>query len=284
MAFGEILDASASDSLGLAKNKDVGETRSAEAATATGARLARILGAVALAAMVACQVMSGLDADPARFTEVIVALLAVSACCFAAAVWGVAGAAGAFGAAVLIGYVAELVGLLTGFPFGDYRYSGLLWPQVGGVPVAVALAWGGMGLAAYAVAAAIVPVPGWGRVAAGALALTAWDLFLDPQMVRMGLWSWAGEGPYRGIPVSNYAGWLLVSALVMLAIQRVTREGGPPDGRAPRGLWSVYATMAVMETVGFAAVFQPPDPLVAAVGGISMGALAALSWRRTWQG
>lgn len=41
--------------------------------------------------------------------------------------------------------------------------------------------------------------------------------------------------------------------------------------------------MAVMETVGFLAVFQPPDPLVAAAGGITMGAFAAPAWRRLWQ-
>ncbi|GII82006.1 hypothetical protein Sru01_69880 [Sphaerisporangium rufum] len=50
--------------------------------------------------------------------------------------------------AVLLGYAAEWVGIRTGFPFGEYRYTDVLWPQLGGVPVIVALAWGGMGLAA----------------------------------------------------------------------------------------------------------------------------------------
>jgi uncharacterized membrane protein len=56
------------------------------------------------------------------------------------------------------GYAAEWVGLRSGLPVGDYRYTGLLWPQIGGVLLAVALAWGGMGLAAHAVAGAIAPV------------------------------------------------------------------------------------------------------------------------------
>ncbi|MEV0625155.1 carotenoid biosynthesis protein [Nonomuraea wenchangensis] len=241
------------------------------------ARAARAVGLAALAAMVALQVASGISAEPVRFTGIVVAVLAVSAIGFAAAGWGARRTLAAFGAVVAAGYAAEAVGVRTGFPFGEYHYTGLLWPQLGGVPVVVALAWGGMGLAAYGVAAAVAT--GGPRIAVGAFALTAWDLFLDPQMVGLGLWTWAEQGAYRGIPLTNFAGWLLVSALVMLLLERIL-GGGP---RPSRGLAGVYTTMAVMETVGFAAVFQPPDPLVAAAGGMSMGAFAALAWRRLWR-
>jgi uncharacterized membrane protein len=241
-------------------------------------RTAHALGVLFLLAMTGSQVASGLDARPERFTVLIVVLLAACAVAFAAGAWGPRRALAAFGAAVLIGYAAEVTGVLTAFPFGAYRYSDMLWPQVSGVPVAVALAWGGMGLAAYAVAAAVAPAGGWARVCAGAGALTAWDLFLDPQMVRLGMWTWAQDGFYRGIPLSNFAGWLLVSALVVLVVGRIRGDAGPG-----RGLLVLYTVMAVMETVAFAAVFDPPDPLVAVAGGITMGAFAALAWRRTWQ-
>jgi len=110
----------------------------------------------------------------------------------------------------------------------------------------------------------------------GAAALTAWDLFLDPQMLRLGLWTWAEAGPYRGVPLSNFAGWLLVSLLVMAVIRGML--GAP--GRI-RGLPILYAVMAAMETLAFAAVFEPRDPLVAAVGGLAMGGFAVLAWWRT---
>ncbi len=55
----------------------------------------------------------------------------------------------------------------------------------------------------------------------GAIGLTGWDLFLDPQMVAQGHWSWAYPVPalpgVPGVPLTNYAGWLLVS-LVMIAV------------------------------------------------------------------
>ncbi|MFB4294907.1 carotenoid biosynthesis protein [Nonomuraea sp. ATR24] len=246
--------------------------------TRAALRPARALGVVFLLAMAGVQVASGLDARPERFTGPIVGLLAACAVAFAAEAWGARRAAAAFGAAALTGYAAEVVGLQTGFPFGAYSYSAVLWPQVGGVPVAVALAWGGMGLAAYAVAGAVAPGGGWARVCAGAGALTAWDLFLDPQMVRLGLWTWAQDGFYRGVPLSNFAGWLLVSALVMLVVGRVC--GGSTHRR---GLLVLYTVMAVMETVAFAAVFEPPDLLVAVAGGLTMGAFAAPAWRRSWR-
>ena len=253
--------------------------RRREPAARTRPRLATAAGAGFLAAMAAAQVASGVAADPVRLTGPVVGLLAAGAVAFLAARRGWGRAAGAFAAAAGVGYAAEWVGVRTGAPFGEYSYTGVLWPQAGGVPVAVAAAWGGMGLAAHAVATAIVPSGGAARVAVGAAALTAWDLFLDPQMLRLGLWTWADPGPYRGVPLSNFVGWLLVSALVMAVIDAVA---GRAEQAAPRGLLAVYTVMAAMETLAFAAVFAPPDPTVAAAGGTAMGAFAALAWRRRW--
>ena len=62
------------------------------------------------------------------------------------------------------------------------------------------------------------------------MALAAWDLFLDPQMVGEGYWSWARVGRYRSIPVTNYAGWLLVGAAIMAVLEVALPPGdGSPD-------------------------------------------------------
>jgi putative membrane protein len=98
----------------------------------------------------------------------------------------------------------------------------------------------------------------------GAVALTAWDLFLDPQMVGEGYWGWARRGRYRGIPLTNFLGWLLTGIGVMTVLE-VTL---PADTRADETLVAEYGVMAVMETVGFAAFFR--DRLVAVTGGLAM--------------
>ncbi|GAT65830.1 membrane protein [Planomonospora sphaerica] len=236
-------------------------------------------GTALLAAMVAAQVATGLQPRPILLTSVVVLLLAAAALAFAAAVHTLPRAAAAFAAAVAAGYAAEWIGTRTGVPFGDYHYTGLLQPQPGGVPMIVALAWGGMGLAAHAAASAAAPASRAARVALGAAALTAWDLFLDPQMIRLGLWVWHEPGPYRGVPLGNFAGWLAVSLLVMVLIDLSL----PDPAARSTGLTALYTVMAVMETIGFAVVFDPPDPLVAAAGGICMGVFVLLAWRRRWR-
>jgi putative membrane protein len=102
----------------------------------------------------------------------------------------------------------------------------------------------------------------------GAVALTAWDLFLDPQMAAEGFWRWPGGGRYRGIPLTNFAGWLLSSVAVMAVLESLL----PPSDPDP-ALVAEYAAMSAMETVGFGAFFG--DRLVAAVGGAAMLPLAA---------
>ena len=77
----------------------------------------------------------------------------------------------------------ERVGTRTGLPFGRYEYTAALRPKVAGVPAIVPLAWFAMGLPAREAAhAALGPRSTRGtRILLGAAALTAWDLFLDPQ-------------------------------------------------------------------------------------------------------
>ncbi|WP_245789688.1 carotenoid biosynthesis protein [Streptosporangium canum] len=238
-----------------------------------------VLGVLLLLGLIVAQVASGMQPRPIPLTSVVVLLLVASALAFAAAIHTFPRAVTALTASMVAGYVAEWVGTRTGLPFGDYGYTGLLRPQLGGVPVIVALAWGGMGLAAHATAAAAAPGNRAARVVLGALALTAWDLFLDPQMIRLGLWTWHDPGLYRGVPISNFAGWLVVSLLVMVLIEVIVADPGARSA----GLVAIYTVMAFMETLGFAVVFDPPDPVVAAVGGVCMGLFAVLAWRRMWR-
>ncbi len=171
-------------------------------------------GWVALAAMAVTQVVSSRAGHLEIFVTLIVALLAVASVSFTATGPGWPRALGAAAAAFALGLAAEWAGTRTGFPFGGYRYTGLLRPAAGTVPLVVPLAWAGMGLPGYAVGTSIARGRA-GRIAAGAVALTAWDLFLDPQMIRNGFWQWAHPGPYQGVPLSNFAGWLLVAAAAM---------------------------------------------------------------------
>lgn len=42
---------------------------------------------------------------------------------------------------LMASWFIEYWGVTTGFPFGDYRYTGILAPHIGGVPLAIMFAW-----------------------------------------------------------------------------------------------------------------------------------------------
>ena len=189
--------------------------------------------------------------------------------------------------------LVERIGTATGVPFGGDHYTAALRPQVGGVPAIVPLAWFAMAVPAREAAHAALGARSnrLTRVLLGAVALTAWDLFLDPQMVGEGYWRWARRGRYRGIPVSNFAGWLLTSLGVMASLEVfLPVDAGPVDAGPIRGsdgsgaagadpmLVAEYGMMAAMETVGFAVFFR--DRLVAGVGGAAMLPIAIAAVRR----
>ena len=185
-------------------------------------------------------------------------------------------AAGAIGAGTM---ALERMGTATGVPFGRYAYTGALRPTVRGVPAVVPLAWFAMAVPAREAAHAALGLrSSWPRrVALGAAYLTAWDLFLDPQMVGEGYWRWARAGRYRGVPITNYAGWFAGSVAVMVVLELAL----PPGPTAEATLVGEYGWMAVMETVGFARYFD--DRLVAAVGGAAMVPAAAAGVLGRWR-
>lgn len=238
-------------------------------------RVAAVAGAATIAGMIATPLLPQGGRGRKILSSVVVGGMWATTTANAARRWGTAraGAAGAT-TAVATG-VVERVGTRTGVPFGRYAYTNALQPQVAHVPVIVPLAWFGMGLPAREAAHAALgghSTPAT-RIVLGSAAITAWDLFLDPQMVGEGYWAWARRGVYRGIPLSNFAGWFVTGLGIMAlfeAVLPVERSG--PDRHDVR-LVGQYGYMAVMQTLGFARYFR--DPLVAAVGGLGMLPIAA---------
>ncbi|GBL37220.1 bisanhydrobacterioruberin hydratase [Anaerolineaceae bacterium] len=180
------------------------------------------------------------------------------------------------GAAVpLLGWLVEVVGQASGFPFGSYQYTPLLQPQLAGVPVLIPLAWLMMMPPAWAMALVIAGAqPGWRarvrRAAVAALAFTAWDLFLDPQMVAWNAWVWAVPGVYFGIPLLNFAGWLLVAFCVSLLLA--------PGWLPLAPLIMIYAVTCVLQTIGQLLFWQLAGPGVAGLAG--MGGMLAWAYAR----
>ncbi|MFI6071248.1 carotenoid biosynthesis protein [Actinoplanes sp. NPDC051343] len=170
------------------------------------------------------------------------------------------------------GFAVEAIGVATGFPFGHYDYSGQLGPKILGVPLIIPLAWTWMAWAAW-LAALRITSSRVGQIAIAAVGLAAWDLFLDPQMVAEGYWTWRSPAPalpgVSGVPIGNYLGWLGFAILLMTALARAggDRIRTPRSGDAPiLALWLwTYASSVLAH-----AVFLDL-PASAAWGGVIMG-------------
>ena len=230
--------------------------------------------AVPFAVMALAQIAIPLtDHDPTIewLSSLVVVAFAATTFAVTGSGWGWGRAALALGFVVVATLAVEKLGTATGFPFGEYDYTGALQPTVAGVPVLVPLAWFAMGVPALEVGRRIV-TSGPGAVVIGALALTAWDLFLDPQMVDAGYWEWVAGGVYHGIPLSNYAGWIGVGIVVLAALDRIR----PAAGAGPAAI-GLYTWWAVMNTIGFVVFFG--EPFVGLVGGVGMGLFTLLAWR-----
>jgi putative membrane protein len=186
----------------------------------------------------------------------------------------------ATGAVVVSTFFIEVLGSTTGFPFGAYNYTSALTPQVAGVPLVVSFAWAGITLVVYGMFAG--GGARWMQLLMMAASITAWDVFLDPQMVGEGYWQWQpASQAFRGIPLVNYAGWFataLINSVLVMAICRAP-HGSIPHGSIARLSIITYATLTVLSAIGF--VFFFDDVIVAVVGAAAMGTCLWWGLRRS---
>ncbi|MEP6695534.1 MAG: carotenoid biosynthesis protein [Pseudonocardiales bacterium] len=207
------------------------------------------------------------------------ALTVATVCCFfLASVTHALATRGAAWTAALVavtaggGLLAEAVGLATGLPFGDYTYTGGLGPAILGVPLVIPLAWAMMAYPAYVAAGRLASRRLTHGLLAG-VALASWDLFLDPQMVDAGHWRWSRPSPalpgVPHVPVSNYAGWLVVATLMGLLLAAVLPRRDSPSNAVPLAL---YLWTYGSSVLAHAAFFGLPGS--AAWGAVGMGSVA----------
>ena len=191
---------------------------------------------------------------------------------------GMAWAAGFLAISLLFGWGIEFIGLQTSFPFGTYVYAGDLGPTIFGVPFVIPLAWSMMAYPCL-LAAQRLSTTNLGTALLGGWLLAAWDLFLDPQMVGEGYWTWTDAGwalpGIPGIPLQNYLGWLLAAIVLMFLLNRLPRKFSS-DGVPTVLLTWVFASSIVANLLFF------DRPAVALWGGLCMGVVVVPWLWRLW--
>ncbi len=166
----------------------------------------------------------------------------------------------------------EEIGSRTGWPFGEYHYSTTLGFQFFGVPLVVPFAWLMMAHPILILSRKLSPA--W-TFLIGGFGLMTWDLFVDPQMVAAGRWSWKIVGPHvplqPSIPLSNTAGWLLGGMGLIAILHKVLPKERRKVGASVIAVELFLAWTLFSGIVGNLFFFHTPG--VALIAGIPFLAL-----------
>jgi len=116
-------------------------------------------------------------------------------------------------------YGIELVGVRTGWPYGEFSYGVDLGPMLfGEVPLGLPVFFFPLVLNAYLLVLLLLgeraesALP---RLLATLSTVMLVDLVLDPGAVAIGFWEYQVQAFY-GVPWSNYQGWILSGAVAVL--------------------------------------------------------------------
>jgi hypothetical protein len=94
--------------------------------------------------------------------------------------------------------------------FSTYRYSATWTVAPAGIPLAIALMWSAIILAAMALAVRAGARSPVRRAALAAALAIALDLLMEPTASRLHLWQWTPPGPWLGVPLGNFVGWMVL--------------------------------------------------------------------------
>jgi len=118
-------------------------------------------------------------------------------------------------------FAIELFGVTTGWPYGEFAYLIELGPMLAGeVPLGLPVFFFPLVLNSYLLVVLLAGPRARSRVLrlVAVAATVVWmDVVLDPAAVALGFWEYYPPGAYHGVPLSNYAGWVL-SAVVSVAL------------------------------------------------------------------
>jgi uncharacterized membrane protein len=135
--------------------------------------------------------------------------------------------------------------------FSAYRYSDAWRVAPAGVPIAIALMWAAIILAAMALAVRAGARSPLERAALAAALAIALDLLMEPTASRIDLWHWTPPGPWLGVPIGNFVGWMVVVGGYALGAERGAAEASLVRTFVRRTVLAL-ATIAGLVAVGFA--------------------------------
>lgn len=120
-----------------------------------------------------------------------------------------------FSSIFIISFIAEMIGVQTGWVFGHYDYGKALGLSIMGTPLIIGLNWLMLVYCTHVIAEKISGNSIIISIVGGIL-MVGYDLILEQIAPELGMWSWAGGI----IPMQNYLSWFIFAFLFHLLIRK----------------------------------------------------------------
>lgn len=130
---------------------------------------------------------------------------------------------------VAAGIGVEIIGTSTGYLFGEYQYGTVLGPSTRNVPYIIGINWFIIiyccGVAVHSLLSSlsqklseemerpVKQIKALSIIVDGATLAVVFDWLIEPVAVKLGYWTWLGNGH---IPLYNYISWFVISMLLLL--------------------------------------------------------------------
>ena len=114
----------------------------------------------------------------------------------------------------LAGLGIEIIGVNTGWPFGEYVYGPVLGPKIFSTPLMIGVNWL---MLLYATNAIAKPLSrDWIlRAAIAGAMMTFLDLLIEPVAIKLNFWIWSADS----VPLANYFSWFIIATLLSVVWQ-----------------------------------------------------------------
>lgn len=143
---------------------------------------------------------------------------------------------GLYMAPIVLGYIIEVVGTNTGWPFGAYTYGTALGPRIFSTPLMIGVLWWVL-IRAWFDLSERWTQNAWAKSFITGTAMVLMDVLIEPVAIELGFWTWAEVE----VPVANYISWFVLATL----FARATAGGNTKN---PQSLW-VIAVLTVFFAV-----------------------------------
>ena len=131
------------------------------------------------------------------------------------------------GVSFTVGMLAEVAGVNTGYPFGNYTYTPAFGWQVYRVPVIIGINWTLLSYVTGVVANKLGPAE-WQKILAASFLMVVIDLLLENFAVRHHFWVWKDNMP----PIQNYLSWFGISVVIQFGFRKLIPDSINPNAGA----------------------------------------------------